>query len=443
MAKYLNITGYSEFSILLTERIGLEGNSIGLQSIERAVNSSMIKSEICDLSEYYLYIKSDINAFQRLVEEIVVPETWFFRDKEPFSCLQKIAEKAFVKSNTANPFRILSAPCSTGEEAYSIAITMLESGYNYDSFVIDAVDISETALGIAKKAVFGRNSFRNDFSKNRFKYFREIEAGWELEERVRSRVRFSQENLVEESFSAGKRRYDVVFCKNLLIYLSDTARKKVLSNIDNLLTDKGTLFTGHSEMLFFLQYGFESVNFPRAFACVREKDKPTVVKKTLPMREKGLKFVNSIKPLKNGTENAVIRQKLIQPALSDGRALNANYEKKSSEAIKDKVEYNSRIALIQSLADSGQLTEALNLCNQLLAENSANDEAYYLAGLLSEASGLADNAENYYNKALYLNPNHSKSLVHLSLIFESKGNEKQAKLLMERANRTAFKKEEY
>ncbi|NEM13145.1 MAG: chemotaxis protein CheR, partial [Xanthomonas perforans] len=111
---------------------------------------------------YWLKVHNCASEQQALVEAVVVPETWFFRYPESFVALVNLARERSTQLAGARPLRILSLPCSTGEEPYSIAMALLDAGLPGDGFRIDAMDISEVNLQRAERALYGRNSFRGD-----------------------------------------------------------------------------------------------------------------------------------------------------------------------------------------------------------------------------------------------------------------------------------------
>src|ERR1700722_10012721 len=146
--------------VLLKEAMGLDAASIGASAVERAVQARMEASRLSDLGAYLELVRASKAELQQLIEAIVVPETWFWRDPQAFALLSRWAFESWLPKNRDGPMRLLSLPCSTGEEPYSMAMTLLEAGFPADRLSIDAVDISECALALAARARYGRNSFR-------------------------------------------------------------------------------------------------------------------------------------------------------------------------------------------------------------------------------------------------------------------------------------------
>ena len=166
-------------------------------------------------------------------------------------------------------FRVLSAPCSTGEEPYSIAMTLMGAGLK--SFQVDGVDISERALLKARDGIYGYNSFRADLPLYAQRWFRKCEQGRMLAQEVRNSVNFHAGNIIDGCLPNG--RYDVIFCRNLLIYLDDGSRKCLAALLNEKLKDGGLLFVGHAEILPVFNDWFTPVRKQGTFALRKGRRK--------------------------------------------------------------------------------------------------------------------------------------------------------------------------
>jgi chemotaxis protein methyltransferase WspC len=183
---------------LLKETMGLSSESIGDSSIERAINHRKDILKIISANDYLSLLIENEDELNELVEEVVVPETWFFRNLVPFESLSACLPDYQNKKNSGEaPLKILSLPCSTGEEPYSIAMTLLEIGLKEDEFQIDAQDISKRALRKARRAIYGKHSFRESGRIDVEKYFCKTRSGLQLLPIVRDRVNFIQSNIIK------------------------------------------------------------------------------------------------------------------------------------------------------------------------------------------------------------------------------------------------------
>ena len=156
------------FLKILNRAMGLAPDSLSRSGIELAVRARMRENATTEKS-YLSLVRTSDEELAELVEEIVVPETWFFRDNKPFELLFETV------AGRSDEFRVLSAPCSTGEEPYSIAMTLMGAGLK--KFRVDGVDISARALHKAKSAIYGENSFRAELPIYAQRWFRKCEQG--------------------------------------------------------------------------------------------------------------------------------------------------------------------------------------------------------------------------------------------------------------------------
>jgi chemotaxis protein methyltransferase WspC len=177
---------------------------------------------------------------EKIAEAVVVPETWFFRDHGPFAYLQDYLRKGGQPKTRPEKIRILSAPCSTGEEPYSIVMTLLDAGLTPEEFVVDAVDLSENALQIARKGCYGKGSFRGvTAAAMESGYFHQEGNEVRISAAVVAAVRFYRDNLLRPVSMMQMSGYDVIFCRNLLIYLHAKTKETAFFHLDRLLHPGG------------------------------------------------------------------------------------------------------------------------------------------------------------------------------------------------------------
>ncbi|NJL10117.1 MAG: hypothetical protein HC908_07960 [Calothrix sp. SM1_7_51] len=189
----------------------------------------------------------------------------FFRDRKPFDYLINYVRSHWLSKPNRIPYRLLSVPCSTGEEPYSIAMTLMEAGLSSNQFRIDAMDISKQVIVKAQQGIYGKNSFRGEDFVDRNRYFRQTSEGYEVCSFVRSTVNFQQSNILNLS-SIIKAKYDIIFCRNLLIYLEPSACTQVFNILYSLLVTDGLLFVGSAETGKTPSNLFTSISQPSVFA---------------------------------------------------------------------------------------------------------------------------------------------------------------------------------
>jgi chemotaxis protein methyltransferase WspC len=401
-------------SDLVRKVLGFDASSTGDRAFEHALRAGMRRAGVEDLDRYLDLLRASPEELQNLTEELVVPETWFFRDREPFVFLARHAREIWLREHPAGTLRVLSAPCSTGEEPYSIAVTLLDAGL--DRFSIDAVDVSCHALEAARQGLYGRNSFREKTAPDRGTYFTPEGQRFRVRDWVAARVTFRQANLTSPSFLAGEAPYDVIFCRNVFIYLVPEARQAALEHLNRLLAPDGLLFTGHSELVFFLQNGYAPVRHRRAFAC-RKAGPAEAARAAAPVPAPRKKASPALR-----RRPAEVRPAAPPPQIGDRAACPQNL-----------------LAVARQLADQGAMEEAAEACGRALTENKEDAGAHCLQGLIHEACGRIEAAEDSFRRALYLEPEQADALVHMVLLLERKGEAARARILRERLARLPAK----
>src|SRR6185312_4827198 len=221
---------------------------------------------LTQVEDYLRRLRDSNDELQELIEAVVVPETWFFRDPQAFVALVRLLTEERQPASPAAGLRLLSVPCSTGEEPYSIVMSLVDGGFSPDQIQVDAIDISARVLAWAKRAIYGSNSFRGDDLTFRDRYFEPSGSSYKLTERIRGHVSFWQRNLLSADFGLGDRLYDVIFCRNVLIYFDRPTQEQVMRTLRRLLRPAGFLFVGPAEAFLASGSGFRSVNHTLSFA---------------------------------------------------------------------------------------------------------------------------------------------------------------------------------
>ncbi|SOZ39003.1 CheR family methyltransferase [Cupriavidus neocaledonicus] len=423
---------------LLKARIGLDAGAIGSGAVARAVRERQQARQAPDPESYWQLLQGTADEFQALIEAVVVPETWFFRHREALLALGRFAaERAFADGRRT--LRLLSLPCSTGEEPYSIAMALLDAGVPPGRFYIDAVDISARALARAHQAHYNANAFRSGPLDFRDRYFTATPTGYVLDPRVRGQVRLLQGNLVEPGLLAGEAPYDFVFCRNLLIYFDAAGQRQAVQTLVRLTMADGLLFVGPAEASVLSAQGLEPVGIPLSFAFrkpaaaaprARPPSHPPV-HATQPPRMAA--------PPRLPRPPTTMRAPAVRapaPAAAPTAAPTAAPAAKPAAGT-----HAAALADIAAMADRGELDAATAACLALLdraapdADGTALADAYGMLGVLHDAAGRTAQAHAAYRKALYLDPSHQESLYHLAALLDTEGDHGGATRLRQRAQR--------
>jgi chemotaxis protein methyltransferase CheR len=238
--------------------------------VEKKLATRLQEKSLVSYEDYLSLLKYSSNGDElgRLFDAITTNETYFFREPQQLAvCVDNVAPQILAQK-PAKDVKLWSAACSTGEEAYTLAMMLLEKR-NCSRIEIVASDISDGVLESARKAVYGSYSMRNVPPPYLQKYFRG--NGWthELDTSIKSMVRFMNINLIEPSKTRTVQGMDIVFCRNVLIYFDDKAKQKAVSALYDSLRPGGYLFIGSSESLHNVTRAFKPVVFNKVVAYQR------------------------------------------------------------------------------------------------------------------------------------------------------------------------------
>ncbi len=403
----------------LRERAGLDPDSLGSKVVPMVVVARQQSQGFADLTAYAQHLRNTPEELAALVDELIVPETWFFRGGELFAFLAEHIRELSGGRTAANPVRVLSVPCSTGEEPYSLAIALAELQVPPQRFRIDAVDISARHLARAHAGRYSEFSFRQTAPQLRARYFKSIDGQWELEASIRAQVSFRQENLVADDFLGREAAYDVVFCRNLLIYLHDSARRQIIATLDRLLAPQGWIAMGHAESLSSLDRRFGHVGPDGCFLFSRrapsQPDEPAAAP-AVSLRPVTTKTSPRTTAAVPPPPKTIVVQERPQPVARPA-------------AVAD------RLALAREHADAGRLDAAWAECQSQLSAAEPTADLYAILGVVYKARRNDVESRRCFEKALYLQPDHRDALTHLMLLYEQEGAHKQAALMRSRLDR--------
>jgi len=257
----------AEFRLLcdfFSERLGLLFSDASFYTFERRLGERVVELGLSSFHEYYTNLRFN-NRFGQEVETatelVTTAETYFFRQEYQLRSFGlELLPKLQAELAEQKRLVVWSAGCSTGEEAYTIAILIRESGLfeGWDIRVIGS-DLCRSRVAIARRGVYRDNSFRVTDDDRRRRYFNEHSDGWQVLPEIQAMCHFGQLNLLDRMVSSVGRVH-VVFCRNVLIYFTDSARAQVLQNLHRRLVPGGYLFLGHSESLVSVSTAFELVH---------------------------------------------------------------------------------------------------------------------------------------------------------------------------------------
>lgn len=246
---FANKKELTDLFMMLRKATGIDFTYYKMTTLQRRINRRMILHKIDSIRDYIDYVRTHNKEVEALYQDILINVTEFFRDPDAFDLLKKeVLPRIVNKEEFSEPVRIWIPGCSTGEEAYSIAMALLEY-FERDSQVviqIFATDIDDLAIEKARQGIY-RESIEENVSPQRLKrFFTKHDGGYQIKKNVRDLCIFAKQNVFKDPpFS----KINLISCRNLLIYLGPVLQKRILKVFHYSLVPNGVLFLGSAETI--------------------------------------------------------------------------------------------------------------------------------------------------------------------------------------------------
>jgi chemotaxis protein methyltransferase CheR len=246
---------------LISDYCGLYFEESSLYFLERRLQNRLARKGFSSFLDYYyllLYGPGQDEELGSVVDVLTTNETYFFREANQLKTFsEEIVPEMVMKAQTPR-LRIWSAGCSTGEEPYTLAMLALEhpelKNWKVDIF---ASDISQRVLQTARKGIYTKSSFRSMDPCYRERYFRELDPGRsQIDDKVKRLVNFGHLNLLQPEQWTILTFFDIIFCRNVMIYFNAESKKKMVDNFHRKLEKGGFLLLGHAESLMNISTAF-------------------------------------------------------------------------------------------------------------------------------------------------------------------------------------------
>ncbi|SDE97484.1 CheR family methyltransferase [Rhodospira trueperi] len=252
---HLSDVDFERFQEFFYRKTGIQFGENKRYFVDRRVAQRMHETGSTTFRSYLTFVKFEVgqHEFQRLVDIMTVNETYFYREAFQFDCMvQDVLGECLVNRRGHGPLRIWSMPCSTGEEIYSIALYLLERWPKLREIDVELVgaDINETALLQARRGLYGPRAVQNLPASILNRYFTPKDGETlEIKQDIRDAVDFVLCNICDKFIPPTLSNFDIVFCRNMLIYFDTLSQKRAVENIFSALRPGGFLFLGHSESM--------------------------------------------------------------------------------------------------------------------------------------------------------------------------------------------------
>ena len=244
---------YKKLSALVYKESGIVLNEKKYELLTARLAKRMRITKLSSVSKYISFMNDDKDEFINFIDAITTNHTFFFRENSHCEYIVKTLDKS-------KPLKIWSAASSSGEEAYSIAVQLTANSYKFDIF---ASDLSSTMLKIGQKAIYPNERIRTVPLPLLRSYFQKGKGVYKdyvkVKPEIKKFVSFGKHNLLEDSPFTGSDKFDIIFCRNVMIYFDNTTRQKVVNNLFQSLKPGGYFFVGLSESLQGLQKGLITV----------------------------------------------------------------------------------------------------------------------------------------------------------------------------------------
>jgi len=393
----------------LQHRLGLDPESIGRTALHHAIDEAGLRLGARDANALLAQVERSDQDWQRFIDCMVVPETWFFRVPEQFADLLRFARTELAQRR---PLRILSLPCASGEEAYSIAVTLLDAGFSSQSFEVLGIDVSERVVAQARAAHYRSNALRGQSLDP--SWFDMHDGVTTPTSAVRRPVSFRVGNVLQAGVFAPGERFDIIFCRNLLIYLDADARRLALEQLLAVLENDGLILAGQAEVLSSMDRRLQPLDGYGPLSFVRARPPPaaalnlTVPKQVVAASNPPRRVVSAAPPR--------IRPTIDQPNAASGSA--------------------EILTLARKDADGGRLDSARAQCAAALQGDPENAALWLLLGEIEMANGDLEAADRALVRASYLERDHLEALQHRVALAERLGRPHEAAQLRSRLLRS-------
>ncbi len=436
---------FREFRDYIHEKSGIFLDDYKTESLRTALNTLMRQRDILDYDSYFRLLTHEIHGdeeFKRLLDLVTVNETCFFRNPPQFDALRQVVLPAIVRAKQETgdrTLRIWSAGCSTGEEPYSLAMTLLETLPHPEEWRIDilATDVSTHVLAEAQKGCYRKRALRETPTYYLRKYFKKVgDESYCVDPSVREMVNFSYHNLVTERYPAlVLGGWDIIFCRNVTIYFQLDSVRKVMNDFYSGLRDGGYLFIGHAESLYKINDEFIPMHLGMAY--VYKKDTEALVNDAGEAKA-GLCYVDFATA--GGAAKTVRPQAAARPAErarfrrdEDKAGLYAtayehfvkeDFAAAGREAAKlvrlDPDNANAHILLANVYVNQGRTDKALKEAVRVLDLQPMSTKGHYLLGLIREQQDQLDEAVREFKRVLYIDRSFALAHINLANIYRTR-----------------------
>jgi chemotaxis protein methyltransferase CheR len=273
-AVHISPEDVQRFCEFLYRRTGMSFTEGKRYFIDRRLEDRIAATGSSSFQAYFSLLRADADhEIEHLINSFTVNETYFYREEHQLRCMTSSLLNVISRhKQPGGTVRIWSVPCSTGEEPYSIALWLMENWPQVDSYNIEIVgsDIDTRALKAAAEGIYGNRALMRLSPDLIDRYFRVVAEGrHQIDDGLRNSIEFTRINLIDPQDMALHRDFDLIFCRNVLIYFDDASRRQAAENLYGCLRPGGYICLGHSESMSRISPLFRVARFPDAIVYQR------------------------------------------------------------------------------------------------------------------------------------------------------------------------------
>ncbi len=334
--KTLSNTDFNLFREYIESRTGIHMDEGKQNYFAMNLDTRMQALGLKDYSAYFTFLTTNAQGakeFSELLDLVLIKETFFFRDERQINTLIHNVLPALREKKNGKEIKIWSAGCATGEEPYTLAMAIKENfPAGAVNFSIYATDISAGAVSYARNGVYGKGSMRAIDKLILNKYFVQKDGRYHLMEELKQLIHFDVVNLVEPYLPRGENGFDVIFCKNVIIYFELETIKKVIHRFYDTLALGGYFFVGHSESLWQVSNEFTLEEISGVFLYRKNAKNPIQSPSELTANERPVSYNSPLSALSGGSSQQYRHRQLSNNAVSGIKENIINNRKASSIA---------------------------------------------------------------------------------------------------------------
>jgi len=447
-----------------------------MDSLRISLVTRATRFDFSDYRDYFRLLSNDEDEFKELMNLVTINETSFFRFPAQFDALRDKVIPQILDGRAKDApkrFRVWSAGCSTGEEPYTISMTLLDStleGLGYSSEVV-GTDVSTQALERARSGIYPARSVGSLQPNVTQRWFEPVKDGYRPVKRVRDLCQFHYHNLIKEPYPlAFMSNWDIIFCRNVTIYFRLESTKRVINSFYDALNPGGYLFIGHSETLTSISDRFEPVEIGRVFLYRK------------PLERKGFTFDEIVAKRQAHATSPRRRPAVVEPpsrkARAQARAEAATEAQSGSSASKEQGQaeqsveqlvaqahllleranpvealevatralevepdqLDAQLVVAFAHADLGNLETAASQALSILAKDPLAAPARYILGVIKADQGDIDGALTEFKRTLYIDRDFVLAHFAMANIHRQRGNTAEATREYENTLRALYSK---